>query len=102
MSLLRGGAKTICKDKADLLTQGYMSLETLLEGSTYVAGDELTLADLSIIATISSANVLVPIASNRFPKITEWMSRMQQLPYYHEANQVGLDKFTGMIRSKLA
>lgn len=81
---------------------GYASLEVLLERSTYVAGENLTLADLSIIATLSSANALVPIASNRFPKIAEWMVRMQALPYYAEANQVGLDKFVGMVKSKLA
>ncbi|XP_018564051.1 glutathione S-transferase 1 [Anoplophora glabripennis] len=101
-SLLREGAKSVSKDKADLLTQGYASLETLLERSTYVAGDQLSLADFNVIATVSSANVLVPIASNRFPKIAEWMSRMQSLPYYAEANQVGLDKFVGMVKSKLS
>nr|WCC58230.1 glutathione S-transferase [Pharsalia antennata] len=100
-SLLREGAKSVSKDKADLLTQGYASLEALLERSTYAAGQHLTLADFSLIATVSSANVLVPIASNRFPKIAEWMARMQALPYYAEANQVGLDKFVGMVKSKL-
>nr|XP_023027372.1 glutathione S-transferase 1-like [Leptinotarsa decemlineata] len=101
-SLLREGAKTVSKDKADSLTRGYTLLETLLERSTYVAGEKLSLADLSIIATISSANVLVPIASNRFPKTTEWISKMQALPYYEEANQTGLNKFIGMVKSKLA
>lgn len=77
-------------------------LETLLEKSTYVSGEHLSIADFSITATITSANALVPIASNRFPKITEYITRMQALPYYQEANQAGLDKFTSMVRSKLA
>ncbi|KAJ8924956.1 hypothetical protein NQ315_001121 [Exocentrus adspersus] len=101
VSLLREGAKTVSKDKADLLTQGYSSLETLLERSTFVAGEQLSLADFSIVATVSSANVLVPIASNTFPRITEWLAKMQALPYYAEANQVGLDKFVLMVKSRL-
>ncbi|CAH1155269.1 unnamed protein product [Phaedon cochleariae] len=102
VSLLREGAKSIAKDKAANLTEAYKSLETLLERSTYVAGDTLTLADLSIVATLTSAKPLVPIADNRFPKIAEWLTRVQALPYYEEANQVGLRKFEEWIKSMLA
>ncbi|XP_060520839.1 uncharacterized protein LOC132698663 [Cylas formicarius] len=102
-ALLRGGAKTIEKDKADLVVQAYQSLEALLDGHSYVAGDHLTIADFSLVATLSSSNAaIVPVASNTFPKISQWLSRMQALPYYAQANQVGLDMFKGMIQSKLA
>nr|AVT42186.1 glutathione S-transferase e2 [Lissorhoptrus oryzophilus] len=102
-ALLRGGAKTIEKDKADLVQQAYQSLETLLEGHNYVAGNELTIADFSLVSTLSSSNAaLVPVAANTYPKISAWLSRMQALPYYSKANQVGLDQFRGMIQSKLA
>ncbi|KAF7265329.1 hypothetical protein GWI33_021312 [Rhynchophorus ferrugineus] len=102
-ALLRQGVKVIEKDKADLVAQAYQSLETLLEGNTYVAGNELTIADFSIVATLSSTNsALVPVASNTYPKITAWLTRMQALPYYNQANQVGVDMFKGMIQSKLA
>lgn len=86
-----------------MVAQAYQSLETLLEGNTYVAGNQLTIADFSIVATVSSGNsALVPVASNTYPKITAWLARMQALPYYNQANQVGVDMFKGMIRSKLA
>lgn len=100
--MLRGGAKTIEKDKADLVTQAYQSLEVLLEGKNFVAGNEVTIADLSLVATVSSCNsAIVPIAANTYPRISAWLSRMQALPYY-EANQIGVDQFKGMIQSKLA
>ncbi|KAJ8979581.1 hypothetical protein NQ317_019156 [Molorchus minor] len=86
--------------KKGMSYMSYTFLETLLERNTYVAGESLTLADLSIVATVSSANALVPIPSNRFPKITDWLSRMQALPYYGEANQTGLDKFVGMVKKQ--
>ncbi|XP_030753906.1 glutathione S-transferase 1-like [Sitophilus oryzae] len=102
-AILRQGAKVVEKDKADLVAQAYQSLETLLEGNTYVTGNELTIADFSLVATVSSTNsVLVPVASNTYPKITAWLARMQSLPYYNNANQVGVDMFKGMIQSKLA
>lgn len=77
-------------------------METLLERSSYVAGESVTLADFSIVATVTSGNVFVPIASNRYPRISDWLSKMQILPYYNDGNQVGLDRFTGWMKSKLA
>lgn len=62
----------------------------------------MTVADLACIATISTLNVFVPIAANRYPNISAWMAKMQALPYYSKANQVGLDKFAGFMKSKLA
>ncbi|CAG9767479.1 unnamed protein product [Ceutorhynchus assimilis] len=86
--LLRGGAKTIAKEKADLVSQAYQSLEVLLEGKNFVAGNEVTIADFSLVSTVSSCNsAIVPIASNTYPRITAWLSRMQALPYY-ESNQI--------------
>lgn len=100
--LIVGTSKTISKDKVDLMVDGYNSFEKLLEGKKYVAGDSVTIADFSLIATVTSANTLVPIASNRYPNISEWIVRMQALPYYAEANQVGLDKFAGAMKKFLS
>ncbi|KAL1502344.1 hypothetical protein ABEB36_007498 [Hypothenemus hampei] len=100
-ALFSSASKTIEKDKADQITQGYQSLETLLEGKNYVAGNELTIADFSIVSSISSCNAaMVPIASNTYPRITAWLARMQALPYY-ESNQKGVDQFKAFIQSKL-
>ncbi|XP_072382585.1 glutathione S-transferase 1-like [Diabrotica undecimpunctata] len=100
--IIREGVKMVSKDKADKIIEGYSFLETLLETSKYAAGDNVTIADFSLVTTVASCNVVVPIASNRYPKISEWMTNMEQLPYYKEAVQAGLDMFTGMIKSKLA
>ncbi|CAH1999054.1 unnamed protein product [Acanthoscelides obtectus] len=100
-SILKENAKTVSKDKAANVTQGYQKLESLLEQSTYVAGPHVTIADFAIVSTISSSNALVPIASNRYPRITEWLSKMQALPYYHEGNDKGLNTFVTVMKSKL-
>ncbi|XP_018564048.1 glutathione S-transferase 1 isoform X3 [Anoplophora glabripennis] len=100
--VIKLGATSVDKAKAADLEGAYNSLETLLERSTYVAGEQVTIADFSIVTTLTSANVLVPVASNRFPKISEWLVKMQALPYYASANQVGLDQFAAVVKSKLA
>nr|QWV59554.1 glutathione S-transferase epsilon 2 [Lasioderma serricorne] len=99
--ILRHGAKTVPKEKAEAVHEGYDFLETFLEGRNFVVGDEMTIADFHTVATITSLNVVVPIASNRYPNILAWIARMQQLPYYKE-NQDGLDKFTVAIKSILS
>ncbi|EEZ98840.1 Glutathione S-transferase 1-1-like Protein [Tribolium castaneum] len=98
--ILRGGAKTVAKDKADALLQGLTLLETILETNKYACGDKLTIADFSLVTTVSSANAVLPLASNRFPKIFDWWNRLEALPFYKEANQEGLDAFTNLIKSK--
>lgn len=100
ISILRNGAKTIAKEKSDAILQGLTLLETILEKSKYVCGNELTIADFSLVATVSTINVVLPLAANRFPKIFEWMALMEALPYYKEANQEGLDTFAALIKSK--
>nr|CAH7759429.1 unnamed protein product [Callosobruchus chinensis] len=75
-------------------------LETLLKRTSFVAEDSVTIADFSIVAVVSSSNVLVPVDPNRFPRILEWLRNMQELPYYKEGNQVGLEKFK-VVKTKL-
>ncbi|GJQ67937.1 hypothetical protein Trydic_g16694 [Trypoxylus dichotomus] len=100
-SITKEGAKLVTREKAHALTTVYNILETLLETSSYVAGQELSIADFAIVATITSANVLVPVAENRFPHISQWVEKMKKLPYYEEANQTGLEKFTMWMKTKL-
>lgn len=100
-SIIKEGAKVVTKERIHSLTNVYNILETLLETSPYIAGKQLTIADFAVISTITSANILVPLAENRFPAIWKWIEKMKQLPYYHEANEVGLEKFAVWIKSKL-
>ncbi|CAG9864394.1 unnamed protein product [Phyllotreta striolata] len=97
-----GGAKTVGKDKIAPVLAMYDQLETLLQRDEFVAGENLTVADLSLVATISSLNVFVPIAENKYPKISRWLDRLKALPYYFEGNQKGLDTYQAMFKSKLA
>ncbi|KAK5642241.1 hypothetical protein RI129_008408 [Pyrocoelia pectoralis] len=100
--IIRQGATSMPQEKCDDVRDAYDFLETFLEGHEYMAGDSLTIADLSIVSIISSIAPFVALTQNKHPRITRWYNRMQELPYYTEANQIGCDKLVGFIESKLA
>lgn len=48
------GVKNISQAKRDVLNAAFGFLETFLNGNKYVAGDNVTIADLSIYASIAT------------------------------------------------
>uniref|UniRef100_A0A182LRU1 glutathione transferase n=1 Tax=Anopheles culicifacies TaxID=139723 RepID=A0A182LRU1_9DIPT len=77
------------------------ALEHFLQKSRYTALDHLSVADLAIVATLSTLNLLVPIEANRWPRVHEWFKEMQALPYYNEQNSVGLEKLRGILATRI-
>ncbi|KAF2891055.1 hypothetical protein ILUMI_15118 [Ignelater luminosus] len=57
-------------EKAAEIIEAYGFLEKFLEGNKWMAGENVTLADISLIATVTSLDVLVPIDEKKFPNIT--------------------------------
>uniref|UniRef100_A0A1B0CJ27 glutathione transferase n=1 Tax=Lutzomyia longipalpis TaxID=7200 RepID=A0A1B0CJ27_LUTLO len=73
------------------MEQGVEFLNTALEGKTYVAGDHLTIADLALVATISTYDGL-KFDFSKYPNVTKWYETCKKMPGY-EVNQKGVDKF---------
>lgn len=83
------------------MAAAYSFLETFLQGNQYAVGNTVTLADFSLATTITQLNVLVPIASNRYPEITRWLNNLKEnVPFFNEINQPAIDKFDKVIKSK--
>ncbi|KAF2897271.1 hypothetical protein ILUMI_08911 [Ignelater luminosus] len=77
-------------------------LDIFLEGNNFVCGDKLTIADCSLVASVSSIAAvgwdLTPYAN-----VNAWVSRCAlEIPGYAEANQAGADQFGKAVRSKLS
>lgn len=73
-------------------------LETLLEdGRHYLTGEQATLADISIEASISSLE-LNDWQFSRWTKVDEWRHRLATMPHYEEVNKP-LHEFKQMIKS---
>ncbi|CAD7083146.1 unnamed protein product [Hermetia illucens] len=81
--------------------EAYDFLEKFLGGNEYLAGDSLTVADFSILATFSTMISFVPAEQEKFPGLCNWLNRLTQLPYYQKANGDGLQRFMEHIK-KLA
>ncbi|XP_067618335.1 glutathione S-transferase 1-1-like [Eurosta solidaginis] len=58
-------------------------LNTFLEGNDYVAGDHLTVADLSILASISTLDA-VGFELSKYANVTRWYESCKKLPGWQE------------------
>ena len=95
-------SKAEFESKKKIIEDAFDMLETFLENHSYMAGDELTLADLSIITSVSSLTVAVPLDDSKHSKLQAWIERLKQLPYYQEANGVGAEKIKEFVAPLLA
>lgn len=76
----------------------YGLLETLLADDPYVVGGQLTVADLSLISTVSTLRTLVPVApADKYPKLLAWIRRLEDVPHFHEAIAVNVAEFEGFL-----
>lgn len=96
------GAVNIPEDRIAYMQKAYDGLEHCLATGPYLTGAELTIADLCTVATISTAAAFAPIDAEQYPKLGQWLQRLQALPYYKENNQVGLDAMVNLIKGLLA
>ncbi|SPP75874.1 glutathione S-transferase 1 [Drosophila guanche] len=93
------GGTTLPQANVDYINEVYDFLETFLEHD-FVAGDHLTIADFSIVSTISSLGVYLELDPVKYPKIAAWLERLKELPYYEEANGSGAAQFMQLMKSK--
>ncbi|KAF2901363.1 hypothetical protein ILUMI_04821 [Ignelater luminosus] len=57
----------------------YQILEKFLEGHQWIAGDTVTIADFSLVPTITSLDYHVKVDPKIYPKVTGWLERAQAL-----------------------
>ncbi|XP_044270057.1 uncharacterized protein LOC123014839 [Tribolium madens] len=98
--ILHGGKKSAPQEQVDEIIERYDFLEKFLTVNTFVALGQMTIADFSLVATVSTIDIIVPIDAKKYPKITAWIKKMQALPYY-AANKNGLDKIRNQIAAAL-
>ena len=58
-------------------------LETFLGRSKNVAGERVTVADLAVLANVSTVQAAGLLDKDKWPRISAWLTRLQtELPYY--------------------
>ncbi|ALC40878.1 CG5224 [Drosophila busckii] len=95
------GVTIVPEDRIVYMQKAYDGLEHCLSSGDYLAGAELSIADLCTVATVSTAAAFAPIDSALYPKLTQWLKRMEQLPYYKSCNQEGLEMLVNLVKGLL-
>lgn len=93
------GQTKVPKERIQAIVEAYDFVEAFLnqEDHEYIAGDQLTIANFSLISSISSMVAYVEIDPVKYPKLRAWMRRMEQLPVYAE-NAEGARLFIASVK----
>jgi len=81
-------------EKLKTFKQSLTLLNEFLKGSKYVAGDSKSIADLSLLSSLTFAEILGDFNYSEWPELSQWLSKLKtELPYYEEINEKPLKAF---------
>ncbi|XP_014102297.2 glutathione S-transferase 1 isoform X2 [Bactrocera oleae] len=100
--ILYYGSTDCSMDKIAYIQKTYEIMEEMLKDHPYVCGEDLTIADLCCVATITSVDEVAPIDEFKFPKLLAWLKRLSELPNYQKINQDGADELKKIFKEILA
>ncbi|XP_067618742.1 glutathione S-transferase 1-like [Eurosta solidaginis] len=83
------------------MQETYKLSENILGGSSYLCGEQLTIADLHAATSITSGMLYAPLHDETHPRIRAWLNRLSQLPYFDKINKEGLDVLIANIKQKI-
>jgi len=86
--------------KANALKQSLDYLDIFLESNRYVAGDSLTIADFSVLASVTQLEGM-EYRITAYTNLHKWVQRLKaELPYYDECNAGGIEMFRAWANNK--
>jgi len=99
--------------KANALKQSLDYIDIFLDKTSYCAGDQLTIADFSILASVTQlegmdyrissypGNLPPGLPATVYPNLCKWVQRMKaELPYYESCNAAGIQQFRAWAKNK--
>ncbi|CAH0399280.1 unnamed protein product [Chilo suppressalis] len=89
------------KEKLAKVEDALKLLDQFLEGQKFAAGPALTLADLSLVASVSSMEAS-DVNFNKYNNIKRWYETVKMsAPNYEEANGKGLQAFKELVNNMM-
>ncbi|XP_075167802.1 glutathione S transferase E14 [Haematobia irritans] len=76
----------------------YNILDAYLEGHTFLVGHCLTIADFSVITTLSSLDIIFPINPNEWPNLYRWFENLQRMECY-KYNLEGIQRQSDILET---
>nr|ADR30117.1 glutathione S-transferase delta [Locusta migratoria]AEB91971.1 glutathione S-transferase delta 1 [Locusta migratoria] len=96
------GGASYDPEKLKKLEEAYEFLNKFLEGSDWVAGNSITIADYTIMASVSTAEI-IGFDIKKFPKVAAWFEKAKkEIPSYEETNHAGALEFKKLFDSMTA
>lgn len=86
-------------EKLKKLEEAFDVLDTFLADSPYVAGEHLTIADIALIATVSTIEIS-DFDISRFAHVKSWFDRVKSIVPGWELNEAGLADFKKFVDTK--
>nr|ALR34895.1 glutathione S-transferase 1 [Chilo suppressalis] len=83
------GGRGVQQQHLESIKEVYDFMETFLEKTKYLAGDNITIADIAAFPSVCGLMYIVPIDSARYPKITAWIKYFESQPYSKKHNEKG-------------
>ncbi|CAH1644205.1 unnamed protein product [Spodoptera littoralis] len=96
------GKKTIEPELLDGVTEGYEFMEAFLSRSKYIAGDHVTIADIAILSTVSTQDLILPIDAQKYPKLKAWLEELKATPYCKKYNEEGANALGAYVKKSVS
>jgi len=95
--------KPIDESKRPMLVKGLDEIEGYLTENKFYAGENFTVADISLYVYIRNLDI-VPggFDFSPWPKLTEWLAYIQNLPYHDVSQKEGLGILQSVVHGSLA
>lgn len=87
-------------EDVEAIEEIYGFLEAFLADRQWIALDAVTIADYSLITSVTALNVFVKIDPVKYTKLKAWIKRVASLPEY-EVDATGLVAFEEKIKKLL-
>ncbi|XP_011066703.1 PREDICTED: glutathione S-transferase 1-1-like [Acromyrmex echinatior] len=99
LKVLRKEIDTCDPAQFEKLIENFQIMNNFLEGQAYVAGDNLTIADLSLVASVTTA-MIFGFDLGEYNNISDWLERIQtSAPGYEKANGEPVEMFKQMVQA---
>ncbi|KAI5739087.1 hypothetical protein M8J77_014703 [Diaphorina citri] len=95
------GQTTILEDKKKIALEALDFVEGLLKQTEWVAGDKMTVADFSLVATVTSLATLLPEVESYW-KIQAWIKRCEKNMIFYEEEAVVSTQSTKSLANRNA
>lgn len=95
------GATKITDEEEEAVVKCYATLEVFLQNGDFLVGNSLTVADFTLIVHLAGIKEFIPIDAKKFAKLTAYIERMFQLPYFGEINTAATEMYVNFIKKMM-